>query len=66
MYKKAFERDHHGKLSNAFQDLLIKSLEITIVIRILPFTTIPGRTEPLSEAARASDAPVVIAGWSQT
>lgn len=23
---KAFERDYHGKLSNAFQDLLIKSL----------------------------------------
>lgn len=60
MYNKAFERDHHGKLSNAFQDLLIKSSEITIVIRILPFTTIPRRTEPLSEAARASDAPVVM------
>lgn len=57
---KAFEWDYHGKLSNAFQDLLIKSLQITIVIRIFPFTTIPQRTGLLSEVTHASDAPVVL------
>lgn len=57
---KAFERDYHGKLSNAFQDLLIKSLQITIIIRIFPFATIPQRTKLLSEVTHASDAPVVL------